>query len=272
MRSWILSALVIAVAFAGCASNEPAEEPTPSATSSTSSTGTTSTTSSASSTTSTQTGAPPANRPPTAALAADAVQGSAPFLVNFTIDGQDADADNLTWVLSFGDASSNETGQSVPANVTHTFPQGNFTVVLTVSDGVANASANLTIAVTAGAPAAAFTPIHAEHDVFYFCELCTQDGPSFCIGFNADVQDVDCGWIDLPPEAAGRAYTVATAGLMFGNPDIGFLASCAPDAAVISMHTGASTETGLVPPGAGCLVFWDFDGVEVLLPFLIDIV
>ena len=263
MRALMAALLLLSLAFAGC-SDDGDDDPQPSATVSTSVSAST-----------TASSAPVANRAPVANLTASALNGTVPLNVTFQINGTDADGDALTWTLRSGnDTLSN--GTSLPANRTHAFIEpGNHTLVLTVSDGKLNATANVTINVTAASPALAplDPPIHDEYEVAYFCELCTVMGPDNCISLNLGEPGIDCGWTELPPEAAGHAFKVVIEGLAFGNADIAFLATCDAGAAVIATQTASSAEeAGFVPAGAGCLVAWDYDGVEPLLPFVIDIV
>lgn len=92
---------------------------------------------------------PAPNAPPTADLAADATNGSAPLTVNFTLDGSDDDGDELSWTLDLGDGNDTD-GVGLPATVAHNFAiSGNYTVVLQVTDGTDTATANVTITVEA---------------------------------------------------------------------------------------------------------------------------
>ena len=128
-----------------------------------------------------------ANRRPLAGLTADAVNGTAPLNVTFTLTFSDADQDELSWTLAMGnatlangtsadsgDASSghstatagnatgtgNATGNASAAGasrqVAHQFTEaGNYTVVLDVTDGTNSTSANITITVHPGGDATA---------------------------------------------------------------------------------------------------------------------
>lgn len=89
------------------------------------------------------------NTAPVATLTADVMNGTAPLLVNFTLDGTDADGDNLTWTFV-----GNETveGTELPTVLNATLDEGNHTFVFTVSDGELTHSVNLTIEVIAGEP------------------------------------------------------------------------------------------------------------------------
>ncbi len=88
------------------------------------------------------------NTAPVAVLTADVLNGTAPLMVNLTLDGSDADGDNLTWILV-----GNETleGSELPTTLNFTLDEGNHTFVFTVSDGELEHSVNLTIEVLAGA-------------------------------------------------------------------------------------------------------------------------
>lgn len=79
-------------------------------------------------------------------LAADIVNGTAPMLVNFTIDALNAtDALNVTWSLDFGDGNSTD-GTGVPAAANHTYGAGDFVATLTLVEGAqtTTSSANIT--------------------------------------------------------------------------------------------------------------------------------
>lgn len=126
-----------------------------------------------------------ANRLPVANLTADAVNGTAPLNVTFTLAFSDADQDDLTWTLTLGNtslangtsgdagnatsegstattgnATGNSTGNSSAAGasrqVSHQFTEaGNYTVVLNLTDGTNSTSANITITVHPGGNATA---------------------------------------------------------------------------------------------------------------------
>jgi PKD repeat protein len=141
----LLACLVLAsLAFAGCAGKDKDDDGTATSSSSTSRGATAAT-----------------NHAPTAALNVSAVNGSAPLNVTFTVSGADADNDTLSWTLAFGD-NTTANGTSLPANVTHLFTAaGAFLANLTVTDGVANATANVTVSV-AGASGGIPGPLRFE--------------------------------------------------------------------------------------------------------------
>lgn len=156
MRTAILATIMLASAFSGCLA-DPAEPQTvtdssePAATTST--TGTNATTPSSTNTGTTTSAAAAENTPPTANLTTDVPNGTAPLNVTFTVEGADEDGDELTWTLDIdSDGTAEYNGSVVPDALVHEFTEpGNYTAVLTVSDGTANATANVTVAVEVGA-------------------------------------------------------------------------------------------------------------------------
>lgn len=154
----IATLLVLALVLSGCAGSSDNGSSTSgssttqgSSTSGSKTTGPTTTGATGSGTTSGGPG-PAGNHAPIPQLGASAEAGPAPFGVNFTVDATDEDKDPLTWTLAFGDGSTSATGASVPATVAHNFTSlGNYTVILTVSDGKTSASATLNLTVSGGA-------------------------------------------------------------------------------------------------------------------------
>jgi PKD repeat protein len=137
MRKALLSvALLVSFALAGCFGGDEPEPTTSSTTTSTSE-------------------APAANTPPSGSLSLSTAGGELPLAVNITLAGQDADGDNLTWALDFGDGNATN-GTTLPAELMHNYTAaGNFTVLFTLSDGVANVTYNATLNVSATAANAA---------------------------------------------------------------------------------------------------------------------
>lgn len=155
MRSLILTAILLATAFSGCLV-EPAGPQSVTVSESTSpSASTTPTNSSSTSTTAAPTTSQAVNTPPTAKLSSDAQNGTAPLNVTFSIEGTDADGDELSWTLDVdGDNESDYNGTNVPTAFVHEYVEaGNYTVVLNITDGQAFAESNVTIVVE-GVPAA----------------------------------------------------------------------------------------------------------------------
>ncbi len=87
----------------------------------------------------------PTNTPPVAAFSANPTSGTAPLLVSFDANASsDTDGDNLTYSWAFGDGN-NATGVAP----SHTYTAaGNYTAILTVSDGQATDQASTTITVS----------------------------------------------------------------------------------------------------------------------------
>ncbi len=82
---------------------------------------------------------------------ADAVNGTAPLMVNFTIDAVNGtDVANATWRIDFGDGNTTN-GTGIPAVASHTFGPGNFTTVLDLRIDGMDLTTSVTTAVAEGA-------------------------------------------------------------------------------------------------------------------------
>lgn len=147
MRALVCIALIAVLALAGCSSS-PKTSSGPATSSKASGTPTTSvpaTTSAASNGT---------NHAPKASLTVSATGLNA----TFSVGGSDEDKDKLTGSLDFGDGTAKATINALPGTVTHPYAKpGNFTAVLTVSDGKTTAKAEIVakivaVAGTGGAP------------------------------------------------------------------------------------------------------------------------
>lgn len=152
MRSAWIALLLASVAFAGCSDDSADADPTETTTS----TGTAGTTTETNTTTEAagpgesddgnETG--DVNSPPTATLAASNQNGTAPLDVTFQLGGADEDGDSLAWTLDLdGDGAADEVGDVLPTTVNATYEAGTHNITLTVTDGRANTTANLTIEV-----------------------------------------------------------------------------------------------------------------------------
>ncbi|HLE47961.1 MAG TPA: PKD domain-containing protein [Candidatus Thermoplasmatota archaeon] len=98
---------------------------------------------------------PPApNAPPVASINASVLVGKAPLNVTFNLTGSDADGDVLNWTLDVdGDNATDASGAELPGNASFIYElPGLYNVTLKVSDGEAEAVANLTVEVVGGAP------------------------------------------------------------------------------------------------------------------------
>ena len=126
------------------------------------------TTTGAKTTTTTGNGTGSPNQAPTANLTATPANGTAPLNVTFVVSGTDADSDALNWTLTSGNATlASGNGTTLPSNVTHQFTEaGNFTVVLTVTDGSLDALAKVTVTVGVGDDAGAVEPSEDDWVVF----------------------------------------------------------------------------------------------------------
>lgn len=263
--------VLLTATLAGCANEDPERFPEggPTTTSTRSSSGATSPTlTSTSSATTTSTGNSPFNQtgnetgPPSAHVTASPLNGSAPLLVNFTLTGSDPDGDALNWTLVFGDGNSTN-GTTLPADVNHTYAMtGNWTAMLTVDAGSDNATSSVLITVgsTSGGG-----PLHFEEDVASgSTPVADVLGANQCVGFNAGMSGQDCSFFVLPPEAAGRVFTLSGDAQMAD-----FLVTCEAPADSIAIVTDV---TGTVPPGAGCIVVWYFGLAPTGTHLIVDIV
>lgn len=87
------------------------------------------------------------NNPPEASPTATPNSGPAPLTVQFAANAEDPDGDDLTYLWDFGDPGSPD-NTSTLENPTHTYDTpGTYVAWLTVSDGVHDVSASLTIVV-----------------------------------------------------------------------------------------------------------------------------
>lgn len=75
------------------------------------------------------------NQPPTASLSANPTSGAAPLTVTFSISASDPDGTITTWVLDYGDGTSDSGSGAPPSTKAHTYSsQGTYTAALAVSD------------------------------------------------------------------------------------------------------------------------------------------
>lgn len=150
MRAFAL--LAVLVLLAGCADSGGKGGDDDSDSTSTSRTGTSGTRTATSSGSTSATGTDGPNTPPTANVTADVDNGTAPLVVNFTLNGTDADGDALNWTFDAdGDGTPEANGTTLPATVQHTYNEtGEFRAVLNVTDGEDNATVVRLIVVAEG--------------------------------------------------------------------------------------------------------------------------
>lgn len=191
------------------------------------------------------------NTPPVANLTTDAVNGTAPLNVTFTLDATDAEGDNLTWILAVN-GTEVANGTALPATVEHNFTEpGNLTVLLRVSDGDATGDASLVVVVEAGI-------VDAERDPTRFSgavatgstpigESGTNPGAMQCAGWLTGQNGQDCRWWTLAEDYDGHEFKLPNSA-----DDLEFYDAC--EATGTSL--GVFTTDGTVPAGAGCVVLW----------------
>lgn len=201
--------------------------------------------------------------PHNATLAADAVNGTAPLAVNFTMT---ATTGATSWRLAFGDgAFANGTG--VPSTANHTYNVGgNFSANLTVvySEGAnagpnATAGIDITVAVPSGAPLPDVT-----HFDFGESGGCVGDAhseeptvPLNCVSFQGgpDASGIDGHWLALDERYWGLTLRTTLDDPTTVNQD----SDCYFLAADESTETGSGSNggdlcTGVVPAGT----YWLF--------------
>jgi hypothetical protein len=90
------------------------------------------------------------NTSPVGTIIVDSMNGTAPLLVNFTLEAFDAEGDNLTWMLKTnGTTMMDESNGSLPQAFNVTLDAGNHTFFFTVNDGEFEHVTNVTIEVLA---------------------------------------------------------------------------------------------------------------------------
>lgn len=256
MRTLAALAVValLAVSLAGCSSDDPERYPDGVPSSSASRSSSSSSSASRSSTSASTAPAPgDANAAPTGSLEAS-LNGT---LANFTVEGSDADNDTLSWTLDFGDGNSTN-GTALPATLLHnyTLPANttamNVTVVLTLSDGLENATYNATLNVTAGD-----STLQAYSGGFVYSNTACSGGPP---RYDAvpDSQGVTYDKVELLPETVGQGFKVTFA----GNAVLDHLVFVDDDGTPLQGHeVGGPPDrifeaTGTIPAGAAAAVFY----------------
>lgn len=220
-------------------------------------------------------GCPVANSDPVAGIVASKMTGEVPFDVTFDLTGSDADNDTLSWTLDAdGDGSADTQGESLPANFTFSYAaEGLYNVTFTVTDGDGTAVAGLEINATGAVEeAGGFVPFIVTLNMIEGCELCVDGGQNSqgCVGFHLGVNEIDCGWVEIPPEAWGLPFSVyaeltgplTAANGIDASPDIEWYDSCSAGGTSVGTDIDGNhdipTVKGTIPEGAGCLIIFEF--------------
>ncbi|MDX1450365.1 MAG: PKD domain-containing protein [Acidimicrobiia bacterium] len=228
-----------------------------------------------------------ANSAPVATLVANVTAAEVPFDVLFSFNASDADGDVLEWTFDAdGDGTADLEGIDLPGELVFAFADpGLYTANFTVDDGDAAHWATVTVNATAPAAtgnstgnATSFDPILVTLEMVEGCELCIdseliptvgQLGAQGCIGFHLGINEIDCGWVEIPPEAIGTPFSVrseltgqiqAVTGTD-GDPDVEFYDTCSASGTSLGIQrTDAPPdfEAGIIPDGAGCLIVFEF--------------
>lgn len=250
MRGVLATALLAMILLSGCAEDAPSgDDDGASGSLSASATGTTS--------------GPAANATLAAAhLGANVTTGPAPLSANFTLNGT-----GTSWTLSFGDGSPAANGTTLPSTLVHEFTvAGEYVVVLNVSSGGSHALSNVTVNVTAPAPAG--TPFSVDLATTlpctdcYFSPLATGNCVEFTLG---EPKGLRCDWAELPADAGGRSFLLTTTG---SDPGLEFFDACSGTATSLgTQDETAADETGTVPAGALCVVVYEFEATSAGFTF-----
>jgi PKD repeat protein len=192
-----------------------------------------------------------------ATLAADALNGTAPLLVNFTVGATPASA-NATWTLSTnGTAFANGTG--VPAVANHTFlAAGLWNVTLTVLDAGRNATAVVAINVTGDAGGVSTLLATYSNSGLVGGPYVVTNDPAYahlCLGFNAGLDGYGCVFLELASVGAhdGSPGLVTTDA---GNFRFAMYDECSGTGTATGFVQGASGATITIAAGTGCIVAW----------------
>lgn len=229
MRTWLIIALLTAVALSGCAGEDPqdVDDAGPSDDGDAGGDGGNGTAGDASGSGGEATGNETdveSNTPPAGELTADVTNGTAPFNVTFTLEGSDEDGDDLSWTFDAdgdGTFEAEGDGGDFPATYDHSYAQnGTYNATLTVSDGQNSTSQTVTInAIAAAGPAG---PVQEYSGSFI-------TSPYGCIA-NA--------WINSP----------ATTGNVF--------LAFTPDPETYGLDFTVTFDTGDVPSEENLIQFW----------------
>ena len=197
------------------------------------------------------------NTPPTASLGASIQNGEAPVEVEFTLDGTDADGDNLTWSFDADeDGIFDAEGTELPATVNFTYAaEGVFNATLTVRDSLNETTAALQIDVTAPSVEEGFAGFSYSGYAPAPCPLCL-GAPQGSAGFNAGQDGVDSAWTAIPAAAVGHTAVMTND---WGFVSYHFLDSCEATATAIggSVDEDSGVEV-VIPAGTACVQMFDY--------------
>ena len=275
MRALMAALLMLTLVLAGCASekDDGGEGTT------TTSTSTTATATGPSTTTGT--GAPTVR---TARLAADVDNGTAPLVVNFTLN---ASAGAQSWRMAFGDGGvANGTGHP-PAFQEHNYTvAGNFSATLNVTFGSGSARASVNITVTLPAGGGSGGAGAPDQLVFEFADSlgCAGDlpehGPEDCVSFTAgpEFSGIDGYWQAFDERYWGLSFTstIVQGGPVPAGPvtllaDSDCVFTDAAHAIIGEANNGGSTCAGQVPPGTAFLFIYPYatPALEMVVTFTV---
>lgn len=206
---------------------------------------------SSSSTSATGTTGPASNRAPTASLEAR-INGTS---VRFNMTGTDLDGDALTWTLVLGDGNQTN-GTALPANATHVYKAGNYTANLTVSDGKASATANVTLNITSAAAVAGQTFAGDWDATNGHCLGASSTTVPSAAWFPAPSKGVTFQSFAVDAATIGRPYVATFTGFTDGTAGLTFVDAAGVYLARLLTADATLTIAGNVPAGAATAYFF----------------
>lgn len=254
MRTLSTVALLVMVALSGCADSPIVSEPTNDDSAS-----------SADFNTTVEPEVMPVNLAPEAVLgiegvnATDVVNGTVnvtvPATLNFTLDGSDAEDDNLTWQLAVN-GTEIANGTELPMIVNHTIEAaGLWNVTFAVSDGINTTTAALVLNATMDAlPEPTLLAEYSNSGLIGGAYVLKNDPQwaHLCPGFNAGESGYGCVFVEYDAEYIGSPAIITTDA---SNLRLAFWDECGPTGHGVAWAEGSS---GLAVelPEAGCMVAW----------------
>lgn len=205
------------------------------------------------------------------AFDADVTEGDAPLDVAFTMEASSDDPD-ASWSLDFGDGETTEgMVADLPGNATHTYGDGTFDAVFTVTSADDTVDATLTITAVAGEP---------PQTEFTFGESagCASDAnaitsglvPPNCVSFHAGpgAPEIDGHWIELDERYVGMTF-LGTMETPSGDTDTDCFLLDADLGIVGEGHNGGGPCTGTVEEGVAWMFLypWGVPATGMTLTF-----
>ncbi len=188
-------------------------------------------------------------------LANGTVNVTVPATLNFTLDGSDAEGQNLTWQLAIN-GTQIANGTELPAIANHTFESaGLVNVTFAVSDGINTTTVLLVLNATLGAAPEPTLLAEFSNSGIIGGAYALKGEPDFahlCPGFNAGQSGYGCVFVEYDAETIGMPAIVTTDA---GNLRLAFWDECSALGHGVAWAEGSSG-LAIELPDAGCMVAW----------------